>query len=76
MKIYLICKLTLAVLAIQMLSGCGYIFLGTEEIDAWGFKAKFASGVTARAGINSIDQVDDNQGVNTRRQHVTRGERY
>lgn len=67
MKIYIAVQIVMMLLAVHVLSGCGYMFLGTEEIDAWGFKAKFASGVTARAGINSIDSVDDNQGVNTRR---------
>ena len=54
---------------ISATSGCGLLFLGTEEIDLWGAKAKFASGFTARAGMNSIDQVDDRQGVNTRSQN-------
>ena len=66
MKTYIILQLAAGVIAASILSGCGYAFMGTESIDAWGYKVKFASGATVRAGINSVDAVDDSQGVNTR----------
>ena len=48
---------------IVILTGCGPI-LGMQEMDAWGFKAKFKPGLDFGISANAIDRVDNRRSTN------------
>lgn len=46
------------------MQGCGYLFLGTDQIEIPGvYKVTFSKGVDVHAGTNSIGRVDDRRGI-------------
>lgn len=53
-------KCIFAFIVAASLQGCG---LFVREADLWGAKFTFPEGLTFRAGANSVDRVDDRQGV-------------
>jgi hypothetical protein len=52
-----------ASLLLVYLSGCGQI-LGVREIDAWGLKMQFTEGLDFGFGVNGVDNVNNQRGIN------------
>ena len=55
-------KMMIATVVLLMLTGCGQL-MGVRKIDAWGLHVEYSEGLMTRVGFNTVDRVDDRQGV-------------
>lgn len=68
--------ITLAGLALAILStGCMQI-TGIQEMDAWGLKIKSTTGFEVAAGVQQFDHVLDRKGINVEKLDSKKLEKY